>query len=782
MGEVFYAHTSKSKHSEDLIDHLRLTAQLAAQNGLSFQQEKVCEQLGLLHDIGKRTEAFRQVLARKSFHRDHAIVAGILFMQLMELPYLEKEILSMVMSAHHDGLYMNSDMLAGLFSLKRIEENRCTHADKHLSGCLTLKEMTVKDGQEWNDIVNYVEHHHLLLSLTEHDFLDVNQMSLNERMFYVRMLLSCLVDADYSATISYEDTTYLQQYVYSDVFDVDVFLSKFDAYYRQFQIENNVSKFDMNLIRKMVYADCVKRSIEKPSFFTLTAPTGSGKTLALMKFALEHAKQYGMKKIIIVLPFLSIIEQNGEVYKQIFGDDMVLIDDSETEYTEDTRIYADRWSSPIIVTTSVKFFHTLFSCQTTKLRKLHQVSNSVIVFDECQTLNPDVLSTSIEILQSLVRYYRSSVVFSTGTALAYEYRDREPLIEKGFVTKYKTLPDKIISRRHWHSTEIISDVDNMFALYDKLKNTDVVCKSKDQKMTCTDLWEFYKDEQQVLYVFNTVKHAEEMYQELLLHVNENDCFLITSHFSKVDKKWLIEQIRTRLKQNQPVVLVATQCIEAGVDFDFPVGAREYGPLDSIIQAAGRINRNGKYVGKYLIFCYDSDSKGQYPSVSYKEASDKTYSLLQRFIRKSLYDMFLMNRYSKKLYQNGNYATDSQKLIDEIQEEDYQGVTQAYQLIEQRTQVTVLVPSLFTDNTKFEELVKNLQKQDFCMTRRMMKDFSKYTISLFVNKNICMSNIGVPLFVYGKKEKVVVNWYLVTNPNCYSKKGFCFVEDKEDFFL
>ena len=782
MSEVFYAHTSKSKPSEDLIDHLLLTAQLAAKNGLSFQQEKVCEQLGLLHDIGKRTEAFRQVLAKKSFHRDHAIVAGMLLMQSMDLSYLTKEILSMVMAAHHDGLYMNKHNLANLFSLKRIEDSRYTSSDKHLSGCVTLKEMTVKDRQEWNDIVDYVEYHHLLLSLTENDFLDVNQMSLNERMFYVRMLLSCLVDADYSATIAYEDATYLQRYVYPDMFDADVFLAKFDVYYRQFQIEPKVSKLDMNSIRKMIYTDCVTKSVEKPSFFTLTAPTGSGKTLALMRFALEHAKRYGMKKIIIVLPFLSIIEQNGEVYKQIFGDDMVLIDDSETEYTEDTRVYADRWSSPIIVTTSVKFFHTLFSCKTTNLRKLHQAANAVIIFDECQTLNPDVLSTSIEILQSLVHYYHSSVVFSTGTALAYEYRDKEPLIEKGFVTKYKTLSDKIISRRHWRATEIVSDVDNVFVLYDKIKNTEVICKPKDQKMTCTDLWAFYKNEPQILYVFNTVKHAEEMYQELLLHMQEENCFLITSHFSKVDKKRLIEQVRRRLKQNQPVVLVATQCIEAGVDFDFPVGAREYGPLDSVIQAAGRINRNGKYVGKYLIFHYDSDLKGQYPSMSYKEASDKTYYLLQRFADKSLYDMSLMNRYSKKLYQNGNYASDAQKLLDEIQEENYQGVTQQYQLIEQRSQIMVLVPSLFTDNTEFEEFVRNLQKQDFCMTRGMMKDFSKYTISLFANKNICMSNIGVPLFVYGKKEKVAVNWYLVTNPNCYTKTGFRFVEDKEDLIL
>lgn len=481
MRNEYFAHISDSHDNEKLIDHLRLTADLAEANGLAFHNEKVCRQLGLLHDIGKRTESFQQVLERNKTKQDHAIVAAIYYFNhgWIDNLWLKKR-LALIMAAHHSDLYTMEPLGDGSTQHKSGSSSHninFTFKEENI-GCEwfttldRMKEIAVSDNEEYSDIQKYIDEHQLLMKLEKSDYLLINDMTMNERMFYVRMLYSCLVDADYSATAEYSDSGWLEKHFYINRFDIDTFTKKFDTYHDN--LVKNATDSDMNRLRNQVYNSCAENGSKKTGFLTLTAPTGTGKTLALMKFALQQAKAFHKNRIIVVLPFLSIIDQNANIYQEIFGKDTVLVDDSQTEYTDETRIQSDRWSSPIIVTTSVKFFSTLFASKATDIRRLHNIANSVVVFDECQTLPSYVLNSSIEVLNSLTTYYNTTVLFSTATKPSYKYREYDDVrIRSRFRKDYIT-----VSSMKWQADEIMNDVESAFAIYDKIKNTSVVFTKK----------------------------------------------------------------------------------------------------------------------------------------------------------------------------------------------------------------------------------------------------------------------------------------------------------------
>lgn len=771
MSKEYFAHTS-SHGCEKLIDHLHLTAKLARANGRFFQSADVCEQLGLLHDLGKRTHNFQNVLQGLTCKKDHAIVAAIVYLDMVRktntLSSMQKWMLfhmALVMAAHHSVLYTDAKSLSFEFDVSRITD---------VYGRMTKdagKEIAVCDMSEYQDIVQYVEKHELLMSFCELSFLPIGRMSRNERMFYIRMLYSCLVDADYSATAEYVKPGYLADYFYQDTFDASLFLDKLDRYHDV--IVQKSSESAMNDLRNMVYDACCKKSQLSSGFFTLTAPTGTGKTLALLKFALEHAKLHKKRRIFIILPYLSIIDQNAAIYREILGDDVVLVDNCETNYSDDVRHLAERWSSSIIVTTSVKFFQTLFADNATSVRKLHQVSDSVIVFDECQTLPSDVVNSSLEILSSLTQYYHCSVLFSTATLPAYQYREQHVSYQRqnrsGKIAKAVNMK--------WQPVEILDDVDSVFAKFEKIKATDIVYDTNQDGWSCEDLLTYFRKESQVLYVFNTVKHAEVMYDAMCRLYPKEECYLLTSRFCSVDKRSLIEQINSRLKKGLPIRLAATQCVEAGVDFDFPCGAREYGPLDSIIQACGRVNRNGIYKNaRFLVFLYLQHGKHDYPSLNYKEAADIARRVTQRSAF-SFYHLTDVDAYFEKLYGSPNYSHDNDNLVDAMFCDDYHALSDSYHIIEEKLQMVYVVKPLFGDLSEYNMLIRELEEHQFCLSKSMMRRLRKYTVSMYGGKVA-----GVQLVArVSANETFLLNWCLVDEAD-YSERGLQLSMDKGGFFV
>lgn len=779
MRKVYYAHTSShgDKPNELLIDHLQLTAKLAAANGLSFHSEKICKQIGLLHDVGKRTDNFQDVLAGRKYKQDHAIVGGIYYYYehgVIDDSWLKNHI-ALILAAHHSCLYtyhgirqrekyyVHNDSRGKKGSEYELEKSFIEEyiGQPYYGGTADdKKEIAVKNMNEYREIQQYIKEHQLMIPLTSKDYLNTNDMSLNERMFYVRMLLSCLVDADYSATIEYQNPGYLSKYFYDDRFVVDAFLQKLNQYHKS--LIQNAKPSIMNDLRNEVYTTCEQKGKTECGFLTLTAPTGSGKTLALMKFALEQAKAFGQKRIIVVLPYLSIIDQNGSIYKDIFGENVVLIDNSQTDYTEDTRVYADRWSSPIIVTTSVKFFQTLFASKTTDLRRLHSIANSIVVFDECQTLSTDILNVTLEVLQSLTKYYNTTVLFSTATKPSYEKRNH---LEQ-CVSKKGNLYH--VANMQWSSTELMDDVPTMFTKYAAVKNTKVIWKTDvSERMDCQALINYYYYDTAVLYVFNMVRHAIKMYQEVVDVYGKDGCYLITSRFNQVDKLKIIEKVNNRLKEGKFVRLISTQCVEAGVDFDFPCGARAYAPLDSVIQTAGRINRNGRYSGKFLVFQYIDSEKSDYPSAKYMDASNRTLQLSCKYENLDFYNMKFTDKYFARLYSSVNFS-DAKELYSDIWYDDYKKMSEDYRVIDKDSQINVLVRPIFANADEYDDLIAKIRKNNYVISKKMMRILSKYTVSISSKNG---KSIGTQLYVCTGKKEYPVNWFLSENPEMYGNTGF-----------
>ena len=760
MGNEYFAHISPAREPETLIDHLRLTGKLAALNGSSFNHGKVCEQLGLLHDIGKHTANFQKVLQHKAVKQDHAIAAAIYYLNYAGVSdKWMREHMSLIMACHHSYLYSDGLCFCNKEFSERRFETVCGMAQTTKD---SGKSIAVGDLTEWNGIKSYIDDNKLLLDITADDYFNVKNMSLNERMFYARMLYSCLVDADYSATAEYSEPGFLAEHFYTEPFDAAGFSAKLETYHNKL----TASAFDtaMNRLRDRVYARCAAMGEQVSSFATLTAPTGTGKTLALMRFALNNALAFGRQRIIVVLPYLSIINQNAGVYRQIFGDDAVLVDDCQTEYTESVEVMADRWSSPIIVTTSVKFFETLFSCKATDCRRLHSVADSVVVFDECQTLSSDVLNSSIEVLQSLTKYYNTTVLFSTATQPSYEYRNCKERIRVGNFAGVGC--SMIVSDMEWDAVEVMDDVQGIFDEYAQARSLSVLYRTDD--IGYGQLADYY-EKSAALYVFNTVKHAKHMYEELVSRYGSADCYLITSNLCAADKLAIIDIINARLATGDIIKVASTQCIEAGVDFDFPAGAREFAPLDSVIQTAGRINRNGFSDGKFLVFAGTEHGRFDYPSVGYKCASGFTKTMAAEHGGLCLYDTGYVDAYFAKLYRSSNYSRDLDDLYKAEARDDYKGVKDSYKLIEDRGQVMMIVRPAWCNADAYESLVNDIKLHDYTITKGLMKKLMPFTVSAYCSKSFDLSAVSTQLRFRG--HDFATNWYLLINDSSYTKIGF-----------
>ena len=758
----YYAHISNSGTRELLIDHLNFVADFAQENGQSFHSGGICRQLGLLHDIGKCSQKFQDVLNGKEKHQDHAVVAGFLYADIMKqaktLPCTLLCFADLVMAAHHSCLYCDlsktnqqSNIMTAFNPGFYIRDGMLpaeTLAKKYKGDVRTT---TVYDTEGYDIVKKFMEDNHLLIDISSDDYIEDfanGQYSLDAAMLYVRMLYSALVDADYCATDMFVNSR-LKSDFDKILISTDM-MEMFDKYYKNLTANSKVS--GLNTLRKKIYDMCSEKGkIVDTGLFTLTAPTGTGKTLSLMKFALENAITNNKERIIVVLPYLSIIEQNAKVYQDIFGKENVLIDCSNTQLDESSRLMSERWNAPIIVTTSVKFFELLFKSRAVDVRRLHNVANSVVVFDECQTLPSSLLNTTFGALKSLTQYFNTTVLLSTATKPAYEHRGIKDV-----------------------DGEIIDNVDDVFNSYDNMKKFSVTYHHN-QKLSCDDLIDYFyekKKDNQVLYVFNVVRHAKEMYDTLVGRYNPDDCYLLTSRFTSIDKKMLIQEINDKLKAGKSVYLAATQCIEAGVDFDFESGAREIAPFDSIVQTAGRVCRNCDKDGEFLIFEYENTTSiRDYPSADYKSACDSTSSTIGLYEHPELYDADFLNRYFRKLYQySANYRKDKKALLDAIADMNFVEVDKQYKLIENNACMVVVRPLDKTMHSEYDRIMSRIVSNGYVVTKKDLKDLQPFSISVYGIVSFCVS----PLYVWeghgSSRKQSQIAWYVVDD-SCYSREGF-----------
>ena len=417
--------------------------------------------------------------------------------------------------------------------------------------------------------------------------------------FFVRMLFSCLVDADYLDTEqSLDEKKSRWRSSYPSLEELhSKFWSKFNA------LRNAADNTLVNQQREIVLKDCLIAANKDPGLFSLTVPTGGGKTLASMAFALNHAEMHDKRRIIYVIPFTSIIEQNAEVFRNMLGDDAVL--EHHCNYIPadsdwKTRLASENWDAPIVVTTNVQFFNSFYANKPSKCRKLHNVADSIVIFDEVQAIPVEKLKPCLEVIKELSLNYGVTSILCTATQPAIEFSDR-------FQSGLKDV------------REIVQDVSELFS---SLKRTEEIFIGE---LSEHDVAIRLSKCEQVLCIVNTRQQALDVFEALpesdsKIHLS---ALMYPAHRTKQ-----LNKVRKLLKNKLPCRVVSTQLIEAGVDIDFPRVFRAVSGIDSIAQAAGRCNRNGlsKTPCKVFVYEFPEDSSCSF----FRQAAQSAAKLFDRF--------------------------------------------------------------------------------------------------------------------------------------------------------
>ena len=390
---------------------------------------------------------------------------------------------------------------------------------------------------------------------------------------WVRMFASALFDADFlDAEAFFDPTASLGR---ADWPALSSLLPKLDAHLAQMSAKAEPTP--VNCLRADVLRACRAAASHNPELFSLTVPTGGGKTLSSLAFALEHARAHGLRRVIYAIPFTSIIEQTARVFREAIGSKAVLEHHSalgprpEAE-TARSRLAGENWDAPLIVTTTVQLFESLFANRTSQLRKLHNLAASVLVLDEAQALPPGVLRPVTAVIDQLVKYYRCTIVLCTAT---------QPALGKVF----RDLPQPV---------EIAPDPPALFKALDRV---DIAMPARDGRRSWDEIGAEIAESPQALAIVNTRRDCRTLHSRLppgAIHLSTWQC---AAH-----RALLFRHIRSRLTAGAELRVASTSLVEAGVDLDFPVVFRAMTGLDSLAQAAGRCNRNGRLdKGRFVVF-------------------------------------------------------------------------------------------------------------------------------------------------------------------------------------
>lgn len=725
--QEFYSRPENSDgEKEPLWKHLVKTSKLCEEYAAQFGEGIAGRWLGIFHDAGKASEKFQAVLEKQEHYINHA-AAGAYFLR----GYKQ---ISRVIYAHHDGLqwFIDDDLD------RSMKEPGSQDTQKG-------KRFAVSGKEQYDISLDYLRKNVALPDpKTDRPVLKKDSESYYKNlpeMLHSRMLLSCLCDADYSASASHEDETVLE---YSEEKDIDAahVMESLTAY-RENIIKNSHSDDGLNRLRNEVYDSCLKAAEQEQGMFTLTAPTGTGKTLALLAFAAKHCGIHGKRRIIIVLPFLSIISQNAKIYREICGE--VLESHSMVSYGNDeyAKLLADKWNSPIIITTSVKFFEAFFRSQPSDLRFLHSISNSVVVFDEAQSIPAELMGTTVETMRALCETYNCTVLFSTATQPAFDLR-------------------KDIA---FNAKEIITDPDK---LYQNAKRVEV-----DWDINDTTPLEIIADEmseqKSVCCVLNRKDHTRKLYDLLKESCNEDECFHISTDMCKSHRDNVIKEITARLKENMPCRLVSTSCIEAGVDLDFKVMYRALAPLDSIVQCAGRCNRNGNGRGKMKVFIPDEEKL--YP-VKFIENGALKVRLLRKRHDIDICAPEHIREYYSLMLTDGNYDHDKKALTEAIESHDFEAAEKEYRLIPSAG-VNVLVP-YDGESQLFDDLVNEARESG--ISKDWMRRAAPITVTSYREDKL--KDIAEKCFIYTRDGKQYVpGWYILLGKQFYDKNAGLHFDDE-----
>ena len=734
----YYAKSKREDGSQELLrDHLAKVGEMAGVFGEQIGSRKTAELCGKLHDFGKYSVSFKGVLERKFTHIDHALCGAAFLYCLVgnrKSSFCYRAAIEAI-NGHHDGLIGYDDLKAFLEKSLRSGDpvecnNRKTAALSGQKQYLEASNAFIKDFPQVPSEVRAIEKVQKMEEIDESV----------DAMLYTRMLFSCLVDADY--TISSEKK--LQEPL---EFKADQCLKALYEYRKELK-KNAKGSSAVNELRDLLFVRCGEAARLKEGLFTLTAPTGTGKTLALLHFALRHADEFKKKRIILVLPFLALTEQSYEVYSKIIPE--ILQDHSQSELDDRQREFAERWESPFIITTSVNFFQALFAQKPTDCRKLHNIANSIILFDEAQSLPANLLAATLNAVNALCSRYHCTMVFSTATQPEF----------------------KSIQGVSWKPIEIVPEYPMM---YKKLTRTQVEWRMKKQIPLEKIAWEM-EEVENVCAIVNLRRHAVKLFEFLKNdHCDREEIFFLTTDLCPKHRSEVIRKIKERQKAGLPCKVISTQCIEAGVDLDFRVLYRALAPLEAIIQAAGRCNRSGRFeIGKVVVFEPEVEGSLYPPDKWYQNAAVVVKEILSRE-NIDINDPECISNYYEILFRE--YAKDKEALTKAIEDRDYKETAREYRLIDNQGK-KVIVP--FGEKM---QLYKDVRKELLGgnLAPKLVKKSAEITVNTF-EKDVEKYCEQAYYFDQKKKQKMESGYYVLRTQYEYMYRedmGLQFEEEGEN---
>jgi len=695
----YFAHTGENPDKSDwepLEDHLHNTAKTAKFHGSKISDEMgvACEAAGWFHDVGKATDTFQTRLEKlfrgESSESFNHTAYGAYLAYKHGNPMLIQPILG-----HHLGM-PNSATVNEI--AKGLPQNEI--ADDDFAQLILQK---------------------------------INKAKISRDMFgrsiAIRNIFSCLCDADFVETeafMSSDKSKKRNGYKSASLAEMKVTL---DSFYDSFGEPEN----DINKERAAIAQRCRELASNPRGFFSLTVPTGGGKTLASMLWAINHAIANGYERIIYVIPYTSIVEQTVDVFRGVFGYGSVLehhsnIDDAKIGENDSIKLVRQNWDAPIVVTTSVQFFESLFSNKPAKCRKIHNIANSCVILDEAQTLPLHVLEPTLEMMKEMVNCYNNSFLLCTATQPALQKR-------KDFQIGIS------------NTTEIIK---NPVILYNKFRRVSPRYIGEKSKQ---DIVNEINKKDSALVIVNSVQMARDLYSR----VKNRNTYHLSSSMCAEHRSDVIAAVKKLLASGENVKLISTSLIEAGVDIDFPCVFRELSGIDSLVQSAGRCNREGRLAkGEFIAFKFKESENYTFPR-SIGAAAAFSIEIINKY--KDFLSIAAVNEFYSKLLWNKNNQFDENSVISACISLNFKDAAKKYRIIEDDT-ITVFVPY-----KKGKKLCEELAKcSDADTLKRLLKRMRRYQISLYKNNFDELEKSGGILAVPFKNQE-----YYILDSNFYSNE-------------
>lgn len=711
LPDSLFAHSLHDEAIEKwqkLDSHLFEVAKLAAQFADLFYSGDWAWNAGLLHDIGKGSYEF-QAYIRKENHIDdpeydsvqygkvnHSSAGAVFAEEIFNQDnLLYGRVLSYLISGHHAGLPdFYNDQIGRVALVSRLSEGHLD-ADK-VRNCL---DFIYNKSKPLNALPQFVK------SENFHS--------------WVRMLFSCLIDADSLNTEEFVSPHIAKHRKGKAA--IPELKSALDVYMNDLVM--TCKKTKINLSRSNILSYCRDAAELEPGLFTLTVPTGGGKTLSAMSFALDHAVKYGKDRVIYVIPFTSIIEQTAEVLSKVLDSDSIIEHHSNLDPKKESlrsRLASENWDAPVIVTTNVQFFESLYSARRNRCRKLHNIVNSVVILDEAQMVPPELLSPCVEVLNELTSNYSTTCVLSTAT---------QPV-----------LPNLNVAR------EIVP---SNATLYQNLQRTNIILPNDlNSRQSWADISNKLCEHEQVLCIVNTRKDCYSLF-----HLMPENTVYLSASMCGQHRSNAIKRVKKCLQKHEPIAVISTQLVEAGVDIDFPVVYRALSGIPSITQAAGRCNREGSLstTGNVYIFVPPRPSptgllrKGEDTTIEMNSMQELDFNSPEIFVH--YFELFYskVNETGKEILDK---LTPSEKL-----DVYFRSVGDNFHLIKDEYQIPV-----FVRYNNGSALIHELQ--DSGPTRLLLRKLQRYTVNI-------PTNTADKMIINGLLEEVWPGYIAQKSPTIYS---------------